>query len=85
MVKRLMAIMVLVAALAAVGIAGAATPASAKRAATACAGKAHAEQAAVRALSVRRPVAMVPGLRYDPRTMTPRGICHAPGPAVTGV
>ena len=28
----------------------------------------------------RRPVAMVPGLKYDPRTMTPRGICRA-GPS----
>jgi hypothetical protein len=25
----------------------------------------------------RRPVAMVPGSRYDPGTMTPRGICRA--------
>lgn len=25
----------------------------------------------------RRPVAMVPGLKYNPRTMIPRGICRA--------
>lgn len=49
-------------------------------------GKPRAQHAAARAAapaqSARRPVAMVPGLQYDPQTMIPRGISGAvPGPA----
>jgi hypothetical protein len=68
-------------ALAAFTIASPATAASARRGAAACAGQRQAHRAVARATAggarARRPVAMVPGLRYDPRTMIPRAICRA--------
>ena len=69
---------------AAVMIASSATPAGAAlHTASTCDGRVvRGEQAAFVASRprARRPVAMVPGLKYDPRTMTPRGICRA-GPS----
>ena len=80
MVTRLISMLVLVMALAAVTIAGPATAAATNPAAPACVGKARAQQAAARLVSTRRPVAIVPGLRYDAATMIPSGISRtAPG------
>ena len=42
----------------------------------------QARSAAGAAPVARRPVAMVPGLTYDPERMTPRAICRA-GPGAT--
>ena len=88
MTKKLITTALLLVALATVAIGSLATPASAKIDATACTGQLRAQQAAGRATagapSMRRPVAMVPGLKYNPRTMIPRGICRA-GPDSWGI
>jgi hypothetical protein len=72
--KKLIATSSSIVALAAVAIAGSATPAGARPDATACAGKLRA---AVAAPGTRLPIALVPGLRYDPGTMIPRGVTPA--------
>ena len=80
MLDRLVRSMVLVVSLAAATVASSAPPAGAARhMAATCGGRAgRTVQAALPAQpGARRPVAMVPGSRYDPGTMTPRGICRA--------
>ena len=82
MLDRLVRSMVLVVSLAAATVASSAPPAGAARPmAATCGGRAgRTVQAALPAPAqpgARRPVAMVPGSRYDPGTMTPRGICRA--------
>jgi hypothetical protein len=68
----------------AMGLAAGTTPANAMAPET-CNGHLRAYDAGSRRVGlvspVRRPVAMVPGLVYDPRTMIPRGTCRA---ALTG-
>ena len=88
MLEKLVMSIPLAVFLTAVNIASSATRASAALGkASTCGGRiARGEQAASPASRprARRPVAMVPGLKYDPRTMTPRGICRA-GPALRAV
>jgi hypothetical protein len=72
--EKLVTMISLVVALVAVATTGWVASASAKADAIVCAGKLRL---AVGAPRTRRPVAMVPGLRYDPRTMIPRGITPA--------
>jgi hypothetical protein len=82
MLDKLVRSMVLVVTLTAATVASSAPPAGAARhMAATCGGRVgRTEQAASPAAAragARRPVAMVPGSTYDPRTMTPRGICRA--------
>jgi len=88
MTRKLITWVSLLVALAAVASASPATPASAKIDATACTAQLRAQQAVrhatAGAVRTRRPVAMVPGLKFDPGTMIPRGICRA-GPDAWGI
>jgi hypothetical protein len=88
MLEKLVMSIPLAVFLAAVTIASSSTPAGAALGKEpTCGGRVvRREQAASLASRprARRPVAMVPGLKYDPRTMTPRGICRA-GPVAPAV
>jgi hypothetical protein len=82
MLDTLVRSVVVIVTLGAATVASSAPPAGAARhMAATCGGRVgRTEQAASPAPARpggRRPVAMVPGSRYDPRTMTPRGICRA--------
>lgn len=81
MTGKLTATASLLVALATLAIASPATPASTEIDGASCTGQRDMPQATGRATAgaprTRRPVAIVPGLTYDPRTMTPRGICRA--------
>jgi hypothetical protein len=77
--KKLITTALLLVALATLAIVSP-TPASARIDDTAFAGQFRARavgSATAGVPSTRRPVAMVPGLKYNPRTMIPRGICRA--------
>ena len=71
-----------------VAIVSTAAPASAGIDATTCTGQFREPQGArsaeIGGSTTRRPVAMVPRLSYDPRTMSPRGICRA-GPGLSRI
>jgi hypothetical protein len=64
----------------AMGLAAVTKPVNAM-AAEACRGQVRTYDGGFRRVALvspaRRPVAMVPGLAYDPRTMIPRGTCRA--------
>ncbi|HEY7346036.1 MAG TPA: hypothetical protein VH620_10770 [Gaiella sp.] len=78
MLDKLVRSMVLVVTLTAATVASSAPPAGAARhMAATCGGRVGRTEQAAAPAGARRPVAMVPGSTYDPRTMTPRGICRA--------